>query len=368
LNYEQRKALMEGVEALRPGRKLVCMFNFDRASEPAVPIGLDTTFSGDGKEALFRILKETKSSKIDLCVYTRGGDVNGVWPLVSIIREFDPDFQVLVPFRCHSAGTLLALGAQRIVLSGLSELSPIDPSTGNQFNPLSPSDANTRLAISVEDVRAYTSFVFEQLRLNDEGDRSKVRESLNPYLMRLANEVHPLALGNVDRVQRQVKQLAGKLLDLHPVEGRSTAEVITALTTKFWSHLHVVNRHEAQEILGAKQVEFASDELAGALDTLLRGYEDTFELRRPFFLTSFMGEEPSKEGRFIGGALESTFWSYLHETSARIRQSSVLPPAVQVQLPPGQPMPLVPGLPRTYSVEVRSRGWVHNSEPRGFDT
>ena len=56
-----------------------------------------------------------------------------MWPIVSLIREFDKDFEVLVPYRCHSSGTLTALGAKRIVMDQLSELSPIDPSTGNQF-------------------------------------------------------------------------------------------------------------------------------------------------------------------------------------------------------------------------------------------
>jgi hypothetical protein len=370
MNYDERKALLAKVEALRPGRKLVCLFNFDRASEPHVGLGLDTTFHAEAKEALFRVLKETKSNKLDVCVYTRGGDVNGVWPLVSIVREFDPDFEGLVPFRCHSAGTLFVLGAKKVVLTPLSELSPIDPTTGNSFNPQAPGDAGragVQLGISVEDVRAYRSFILDQFAIAD-GEAEPLRKHLGPYLERLAHEVHPLALGNVDRVQRQIKQLAKKLLGLHTNGSRNDDDVIRALTTQFWSHLHMVNRHEAREILGDAHVEFASADLSTALDELLRAYEDTFALRRPFFLTAFMGDELAKEGRFIGGALESTAWGYLHETRAIVRQSSALPPTVQVQLPPGQPMPLVPGLPRTFSVEVKSRGWVHNTTPKGFDT
>jgi hypothetical protein len=98
MTYEERKQHLGRVESLREGRKLVCFFTFDRQCEPRVAdLGLEVLFQADAKEALFRVLKETRASKIDVCLYTRGGDVNGVWPLVSVIREFDPDFEVLVP-------------------------------------------------------------------------------------------------------------------------------------------------------------------------------------------------------------------------------------------------------------------------------
>ena len=172
--HDERKALMTKVESLREGRALVCYFNFDRESDPRLP-GVTTQFSADSKEALFRVLKESKASeqKIDLCLYTRGGDLNAVWPLVNLLREFDFDFDVLAPFRCHSSGTLVALGARRILMAPLSELSPIDPSTGNQFNPSDPAYKSSRLPISVEDVQAYSRFVADQHKVGEQKPSSE---------------------------------------------------------------------------------------------------------------------------------------------------------------------------------------------------
>ena len=107
----------------------------------------------------------------------------------------------------------------------------------------------------------------------------------------------------------------------------------------------MITREEAKEILGDRIV-FADGELTCALDKLLRGYEVHFFLRRAFHLAPFVGDLPKKEARFIGGLVESSHWSYLHETQAVIHQSSVFPDNIQVQVPAGQPMPLVPGLPR----------------------
>jgi hypothetical protein len=310
------------------------------------------------------VLKEScggEQPRIDLCVYTRGGDVNAVWPIVSLVREFDPDFEVLVPFRCHSSGTIVALGAKRIIMGPLAELSPIDPSTGNQFNP---TDANkNRMAISVEDVQAYRSFVLEQLGQRETPEPNAI-QSFVALLGRLPTEVHPLALGNVYRVSQQIRRLASTLLKLHSDNNEDTPAIIEALATRFYSHLHMINRHEGSEILGDRIVH-ADRGLAAALDDLLRCYELDFKLRRPFVLGGFMGDDQEKTARFIGAAVESRAWSYLYETTATISQTSKLPQGVQVQLQPGARMPIIPGLERTYNVEVRGQAWVQNVAPQG---
>ena len=68
---EQRQEIMQRIEAERDGRALICYFNFDRESDPAIS-GIRTLFSSDTKEALFRVLKETlvDHDKVDLCLYT----------------------------------------------------------------------------------------------------------------------------------------------------------------------------------------------------------------------------------------------------------------------------------------------------------
>ena len=369
-----RQSIFAEIEAAREGRKLVCYVTFDRESQPNVP-GVGMNFGFGAKESLFRVLKETldAGTGLDLLLYTRGGETNAVWPTVSIIREFDPDFEVLVPFRCHSAGTLLALGARRIVMAPLAELSPIDPSTGNQFNPLDPMNKNARLGIAVEDVRSYRDFVLGHLGVSKdrEGDDSKSQDLIDtfgPYLHALISEVHPLALGNVDRVYELVRRLAKRLLQLHETKNIDVNQVVESLTAESYSHLHMISRFEARDMLGDDRVKHASPQLSNLLDKLLRKYEDDFNLRNSFFLAQFMGDEPEKEARFAGAVIESGSWGYIHATKCRIRQVTKTPSNVQVQLPVGQAMPLIPGLPREYSIDVISRAWEHNAKPRGVTT
>jgi Serine dehydrogenase proteinase len=225
---EERRALMARIEQLRGGRRLISICNFDRASIPPID-GISLNFREDMKEPLYRVLKETVGGggKIDVFLYTRGGDTNAVWPIVSLLREYDPAFEVIVPFRSHSSGTMLAIAAKKIIMSPIAELSPIDPTTANQFNPRDEA-TKAPLGIGVEDVTAYQEFWRTALEFDGQQRKDADKYALlEPYFVRLCSEINPLALGNVHRVYLQIRIL---------------------------------------------------------VDDLLRQYEDDFELRHPFFL------------------------------------------------------------------------------------
>ena len=366
--YEERKPFMAQIETLRQGRRLICFLNFDKPSTQSIP-ALNPSFDSRSKEALFRVLKESvqRGQGIDLFFYTCGGSINCVWPIASLIREFDPEFQILVPYRCLSAGTLLALGSRNIVMTPLSELSPIDPSCGNEFNPQSKTNPQQLLPIGVEDVQAYRDFIERQF--NPDGVKATDdawRQYFHPSLQRLVQELHPLAIGNVYRTHQLIIQLDESLLSLNPSASREIKDIVKQLTTGFYSHYRSINRHEAKEILGEDKVEFASDDLATAMDDLLREYESGFELRKLFSLAGFLGDHFQKSARFIGGSIESADISYLFETKGIIKQYSFVPPNIQTQIPFGQSMNLIPGLPRQQEFVVTSEAWIHNDKgPQG---
>jgi ClpP class serine protease len=82
--------------------------------------------------------------KIDLFLYSNGGDGIVPWRLVTLIREYADEFSVLVPFRAFSAATLTALGADHIVMHPMGMLGPTDATVTNPFNP--PDPMNPKIA------------------------------------------------------------------------------------------------------------------------------------------------------------------------------------------------------------------------------
>jgi ClpP class serine protease len=149
MDIMERKQLIQQVEKARNSR-VIAYLTSDRQGPFNARIATDVIPLVSNQ---LRAIGKTKN--IDLFLYTTGGDTMVPWRLVSMIREYCEKFSVLVPYKAHSAGTMIALGADEIVMSDLSEISPIDPSTANIFNPVDPTNAQSRIPISVEDVMAY---------------------------------------------------------------------------------------------------------------------------------------------------------------------------------------------------------------------
>lgn len=68
-------------------------------------------------------------SNVDLMINVYGGDVDAAHRAAYLIRKSVPDGTVhaVIPDSAKSAGTLLAIGTDRLLMSDTSELGPIDP-------------------------------------------------------------------------------------------------------------------------------------------------------------------------------------------------------------------------------------------------
>lgn len=223
-----------------------------------------------------QLRKIGKTENIDLALYSTGGDTMVSWRLVSMIREYCDKFSVLVPYKAHSAATMVALGADEIVMSDLSELSPIDPSTANIFNPSDPKNPQGKIPISVEDVIAYFDLAKNKFGIKGDEDLTKIFNKFvesNP-------QIHPLALGNVNRTHNLIRILAKRLLKSHksPMNDDEIEKIVEYFTEKLYSHQYFIGRKEAKEDLGLKTVVDADATLAKAMTELYEEYRKEMEL------------------------------------------------------------------------------------------
>jgi len=217
------------------------------------------------------------ADKIDLFIYSLGGDIMPPWRLVNLIREFSDSFNVLVPYRAHSAATMIALGADKIVMGRLGELSPIDPNIGTPFNPPHPDVPNeSKIEISVEDVFGYINLAKEKLEVTEQSNVISV-------LKMLTDKIHPLAIGAVYRTHSLIRLLAAKLLGLHmdeDKEAKQINQIVEDLVEKLYYHNYLINREEAKK-LGLK-IDSPSDELEQLIWDLYSVYEREMGLGKPF--------------------------------------------------------------------------------------
>lgn len=238
--------------------------------------------------------------RLDLLLYTRGGDVLTPWRLVNLIREYTDYFSVLVPFRAYSAGTLICLGANEIVMGKMGELGPIDPSVANAFNPQDPVNPQARIPVSVEDVSSYLALAREKAQLGG--------PELADAFAILAEKVHPLALGNVHRNYALIRSLAYKLLRLHypPEKEELMAEIVNSLTERLYSHNHMISRREAREDIHL-HITYPDGELEKVMNKLYADYEADLKLLEPFNPSSLLAPGQAQvDFEVSGGIIESS--------------------------------------------------------------
>jgi len=254
------KTLIQQIEGLRKSRVITYL-----TSDRQGPV--NARIAGDIIPVISKQLRTIgKTPNINLFLYSTGGDTMVPWRLVSMIREYCDKFSVLVPYKAHSAATMIALGADEIVMTDLSELSPIDPSTANVFNPQDPHNPQNRIPISVEDVMAYFDLAKNKFGIKNDEELSKIFNKFvesNP-------QIHPLALGNVNRTHNLIRILAKRLLKSHksPMKEEEIEKVVDYFTEKLYSHQYFIGRKEAKEDLGLKNVVYADKILTETMTDL----------------------------------------------------------------------------------------------------
>jgi hypothetical protein len=212
--------------------------------------------------------KMGRQQRIDVVVFTLGGDTEAPWPIISLLREYADHIGVLVPHRAQSSGTLLALGADEIVMTPLSVLGPIDPTRSHHLLP-TKKDAAESEPISVQDMRHAMTFVRTAF---GEGVLY-TPEAMATILSALFEKIHPLAIGAIEQSYSLAKLIAKQCLGTHmrtPTEVANIEAIANKLCDDFKSHSYEINRREALS-LGLKVVN-ASTTLEAVLNDLYAFY------------------------------------------------------------------------------------------------
>jgi hypothetical protein len=184
------------------------------------------------------------TQKISLYLYTQGGHTLASWSIANLIRSFCDEFEVIVPFKAHSGGTLLSLGASAIMMTKQATLGPIDPSVNGPLNPQIPGESpSARTPVSVEAISGFVEFAKSELGISESADFTRV-------LVALSEKVHPLVLGDVYRTRSQIRMLGERLLSGQVSDSENVKKILDFLCSESGSHDYTIYRTEARDDLG----------------------------------------------------------------------------------------------------------------------
>lgn len=124
---EQRtKSAFDKLSAHQHGRNVV-LYGSAFLQKPASPAGTLSIAHEDINGFMSTIYGMDWSKGLTLVLHTPGGNPNAAQTIVEYLRSKFSDVDVIVPALAMSAGTMISLASDKIVMGRQSQLGPIDP-------------------------------------------------------------------------------------------------------------------------------------------------------------------------------------------------------------------------------------------------
>lgn len=117
---------LQEVGRIRGGRN-VAIYGTAFLQKPQIP-GAYLSINNEDINGFMAVINQMDFDKgLSLILHTPGGVTTATEPIVSYLRSKFNDIEIIIPTMAMSAGTMISLSADRIVMGRQSQLGPIDP-------------------------------------------------------------------------------------------------------------------------------------------------------------------------------------------------------------------------------------------------
>lgn len=274
MGYISRKELYKELEKIRK-RPLI-------AYVTSIRPGCSAQMSQDVLPLFIKQINSIKNNNsIDLLILSNGGDPIVSWRIISLLREKFKKVSVLIPYTAYSAATLLALGADEIIMHPFGNLGPLDPQ-------LSFVDEKGKMkTISYEDITKYIEFV------KDTGITDQ--ELLQKSFEKLTSEIPPTLIGFAKRSSQLGLTMGQKLLSTHMNDENKSKVISETLNTKFYHHGYPLARKEAKEI--GLPISNSNSNLENLMWKIYEDFMEEMDFNTPYNPQSIIMDKISKKSQ-----------------------------------------------------------------------
>lgn len=265
MSYSTRKELLQKISENR-GREIITYVTSIRPN-------MSCNMAGDSIipviEQLERIPEDKK--EIDFLIISNGGDPITSLRIMSLLRERFDKIGVLLPYVAYSAATILALGADEIIMHPYSNLGPVDPQLTVSHN--NEKGIRENMQFSSEDLRNYVDFIKTDVGITDQ-------QHLVSAVQPLLKEVGTLPIGTAKRSQQLSLTLSEKMLGWHFEDSAKAKAIAKALNSSYYHHGYAVGRKEAQSI--GLPITVPNNVLQELLWAIWKDYSEEMKCNKPF--------------------------------------------------------------------------------------
>ncbi len=265
MSYASRKELLRKISEKR-GRYLISYVTSIRPN-------MSCNMAGD---AIIPVIEQIDSipetaQEVDFLIISNGGDPITSLRIMSLLRERFDKIAVLLPYVAYSAATILALGADEIVMHPYSNLGPVDPQLTVSHN--NEKGIRENMQFSSEDLRNYVEFIKNDVGITDQ---QHLVSAVSPLL----KDVGTLPIGTAKRSQQLSLTLSEKMLGWHVDDSAKAKSIAKALNSSYYHHGYAVGRKEAQEI--GLPISVPDKDLESMLWDIWRDYSNEMQCNKPF--------------------------------------------------------------------------------------
>jgi len=222
-------------------------------------------------------------SEIDIVIHTLGGDADAAFHLGYVIQKYVEELEgkiledkkrrgininIIVPRIAKSAGTLLSLCGNKIILTRTSELGPIDPQIRSERG------VYVSAKTMRDSLKQVLEIITELKSEKEQGSKENVRKAVEDLLHRI-----PVTeMGHYESLMRHVSRLAGELLSNRMLKDTSKDkinDIVAKLVRGYEYHGYVLTYWHLKNM--NLKCELAPDELE---EKLLNIYQRLEEIER----------------------------------------------------------------------------------------
>ena len=174
---------------------------------------------------------------LDLILHTPGGDIHEAFNIAKLAQNYtDGELTAFVPMRAMSAGTLIAMAADKLVLSEIGQIGPLDPQIVHpNYDVRMPLRAFTDVINVLDEALIPNS---REIDMEVKGDSiiKPIAEQIDPY--------HLTEYMDADELAREYGQ---RIMLRRGIEQKEAERCVEYLVDPPSSHEYTIDQHEIRE-------------------------------------------------------------------------------------------------------------------------
>lgn len=196
--------------------------------------------------------KSNPAKNATLILATYGGDPDAAYRIARALRHNYHELTIIVPRECKSAGTLLAIGASKLVVCDMGELGPLDVQL-RKHDEMFESSSALDYYQALSGLQSFTKNAFKDYLLDIKsscGITAKTAADFSSTLTTglfspIFQQLDPIKLGEVQRAV-QIAEKYGERLNAY--DKPMTEDSLSKLIAGYPSHGFVIDRKEAKTL------------------------------------------------------------------------------------------------------------------------